>query len=316
MPTPKRPRHGSLQFYPRSRARKVLPRVNWTVFNHEEEGLLGFVMYKVGMKSAVVTDNTEHSMTKGKKISLPVTILEAPNMKIFSVRFCKHEKPIKDIIVSNDKALKSKLKVPKVLGNLDKVPEHYDDIRIIAYSIPSQTSVKKTPDLVELGISSKDKLNYIKSLMGKEITLNDFLGKHKLFDVRGITTGRGLVGSVKRFGLNLKSHKSEKGVRRAGSLGPWHPARVTYFAPQAGQLGNFTRITYNSVALTSGNIKEKDINPSAGFRHYGKINTNYLILKGSVQGVKKRQLLITRAFRPSYDTKKKKYDFVSLEEGQ
>ncbi|MDP1695369.1 MAG: 50S ribosomal protein L3 [archaeon] len=313
--TARRPRWGSLQFYPRKRAAKFLPSVNWSnqiAFPSKEDGILGFITYKAGMATAVVKDNTDKSMTQNKKIAIPVTILEAPDMKIFSVRFYKNNLVIKDIIVSADKELKRIVRVPKTLKSLDtELPKHYDDIRIIAYSLPKDTSIKKTPDLIELAVNSKDKLAFIRSLIGKQISLKDFL-KFDLFDIRGLTRGKGLVGPVKRFGLGLKGHKSEKGVRRPGSLGPWHPARVTFRTPMAGQMGMFSRVIYNVKSINSGNIKEKNINPSQGFKHYGKIRTNYILVKGSVHGPVKRQILLTPAVRPTKESAKKKYEFLEL----
>ncbi len=307
-------REGSLQFWPRKRAAKVLPSVNWDFLRGKEKtsSLLGFIAYKVGMATALVKDNTSDSMTKGKKIYLPVTILEVPNMKIFSIRFYKYGKVLKDVIVSQDKELKKIVRVPKNLKLLDsEIPKDYEDIRILVYSLPKQTSVKKTPDIIELAVHSENKLEYIKSLVGKEISLRDFLN-FELLDVRGLTIGKGLTGPVKRFGLALKQHKTEKGVRRPGSLGPWHPARVTFRVPQAGQLGFFSRIHYNLKLIYSGNKTEKDINPSSGFKHYGKIMSSYIILKGSVQGPPKRQILITPSFRPTKLTAKKKFEFQEL----
>jgi large subunit ribosomal protein L3 len=308
-----RPRYGSLQFYPRKRTLKQIHRINWKpVEKAGKEGILGFVAYKVGMATALVKDSTEHSMTKGKKIHIPVTILEAPNMKIFAVRFYRNNIPFKDVIVSADKELKHKLKLPKTLKDLDKEkPENCTDIKIIAYTLPRQTAVKKTPDLIEIGINAPDKFNFIKNLIGKEINLSDFL-KYNLLDIRGVTKGKGLVGPVKRFGLSLKAHKSEKGVRRPGSLGPWHPARVTFRVPMAGQMGMFARIHFNQNVLSSGKISEKDINPKSGFRHYGKIKSNYIIIKGSVQGPQKRQVMLTPSFRPTKSQSKKKYELMEL----
>ena len=311
MSTRSRPRHGSLQFYPRKRAAKFLPRINFSTINSSEQGLLGFIAYKAGMATAFVRDNTEKVMTSKKQIALPVTILEVPNMKLFSIRFYKNNKILQDIVVSNDKELKRKLKVPKKTHNLDKVPENYDDIKVIVYSLPRQTSLKKTPDIVELAVQADNKLDYIKSLIGKEITLNNFT-KSSLLDVRGLTKGKGTQGPVKRFGLTLKFHKSEKGVRRPGSLGPWHPARVIFRVPMAGQLGLFSRITYNLKLLDQGKISEKNINPSSGFPHYGNIKTSYIILSGSVQGPAKRQLVITPSYRPSFQQSKKKYEFLEV----
>ena len=101
MPTLSNPHHGSLQFWPRKRVDKRLPSVNWSVIHGKDksQSILGFISYKVGMASAVVKDLTENSMTKGKKIFLPVTILEAPNMQVFSIRFYKFGKVVKEVIV-------------------------------------------------------------------------------------------------------------------------------------------------------------------------------------------------------------------------
>ena len=306
-----RPRFGSLQFYPRKRVSKFLPSVNWSTIKSDSPGLLGLITYKVGMASAIVKNTTDKSMTSGKRIVVPVTILEVPNMKVYSVRFYKNDQVVKEIIVSNDKELKRKLKIPKQHSNLDKIPQHYEDLRIIIYSIPKQTSIKKTPDLIEVAIQSENKLDFVKSLLNREITLADFT-KSSLVDIRGLTKGKGLQGPVKRFGITLKAHKSEKGRRRPGSLSPWHPARVTFRTPMAGQIGMFTRVHYNSKIISSGNIKEKDINPKSGYNNYGKIKTAYIILNGSVQGPAKRQILLTPSFRPTKSQAKKKYELIEL----
>ncbi|MFH1290126.1 MAG: 50S ribosomal protein L3 [Nanoarchaeota archaeon] len=311
MPTAKKPRAGSLQFWPRKRAAKVLPSANWRPISSKDEGILGFIAYKAAMATAIVKDTTGKSLTQNKQIAIPVTILEVPAMKIYSVRFYKKDKVLSETLVSNEKELKRKVRVPKEAKKLDKVPEGYDDLRIIAYSLPKQTNIKKTPDLIELAIQSDNKLEFVKGLINKEINLADFL-RSNLLDVRGLTKGKGMQGPVKRFGITLKAHKSEKGQRRPGSIGPWHPARVTFRVPMAGQLGYFSRLVYNSNVITSGNITETDINPKSGFAHYGKIKTNYLVLKGSIPGPKKRQVLLTPSFRPSKMQSKKKLEFLEL----
>jgi large subunit ribosomal protein L3 len=80
----------------------------------------------------------------------------------------------------------------------------------------------------------------------------------------------------------------------------------------AGQLGLFTRIQYNSKIIKIGNISKENINPKQGWRHYGNIKNEYLIIQGSVPGPAKRQLLITRTLRPTRSQVKKKYEFVRL----
>ena len=310
------PRHGSLQFYPRVRAKKLLPRVSWNSLSNEGVGLLGFIGYKVGMKSAFAKDNTPHSLTKGQRITFPVTIIECPTIKIFSVRFYKDNKVLGEVLNENiDKELKKKIKLPKQKKNkLENFKEgDFDDIRVIVYSQVKKTGIKKKPDISEIALSGSvsEKLEFVKNNLSKEISVKDVFNE-EVIDIRGITKGKGTQGPTKRFGLSLKSHKSEKGVRGPGSGGSWHPARVEFMQPMAGQMGYFTRVVYNNKIIDINNIKEKNINPSQGFRHFGKIKTDYIIVYGSIQGPAKRQLLITIALRPTKGQTKKSYELLEL----
>jgi len=317
-----RPRRGSLQFWPRKRATRLLGSVNWKALpvSSEKPGFLGFIVYKVGMASCFVKDNTEHSLTKGGKIAIPSTILEAPPVKIFAVRFYKHHQPIKDVIVGTDKELKKILRLPKKTEKdlnkaIDKIKD-YDDIRVIIYSLVSRTNIKKTPDIIEVALSGKkeEKLEIIKKFLNKEISITDVAESFldNLVDVRGVTKGHGFQGPVKRFGIKLREHKSEKGMRKVGSIGPWHPARLTFRVPMAGQTGFFTRVSYNNKIIHIGKSSEKRSNPKAGWKQYGKIKTEYIVLRGSVQGPAKRPLLLTRALRPTRKQLKKNYEFIEL----
>ena len=311
-----------MQFWPRKRVNKFLPSVNWDAISAGKL-IKGFIGYKAGMVSAAVKDNTEDSMTKGKNIAVPATIIECPPMKIFSVRFYKYGKVIKDVLVENlDKELKGKVKLPKVKRKFEEfvapkegVPskegKDYDDVRVIFYSVVKNTGIKKKPDLSEIGLvgSKEDKINFIKENVNKEISILDIFENGQLVDVRGLTTGRGLQGPVKRFGITLKSHKSEKGRRRPGSLGPWHPARVTFRAPQAGQLGMFTRIVYNNKIIDLGKAVDRELK---NIKNFGDVKTDYIIVQGSVQGPSKRQLLLTASLRGTKKQLKKNYELVEL----
>lgn len=315
MATIRRPRKGSLQFWPRKRAKKFLPRVNWSTVS-DIKGLKGFIGYKAGMASAFVKDNTPDSMTKGKKIAVPVTIIECPPMKILSIRFYKDGIVKHEILSDNlDKELASKIKMPKRKGQ-EKVNQvnhaDYDDITIIAYSEVKKTGQKKTPDISELGLSGsiEDKLKFAKENLGKEIYISSLFEKRGLVDVRGLTKGHGFSGPVKRFGISFRSHKAEKGQRRPGSLGPWHPARVTYMTPMAGQLGMFSRITYNHSIVDIGKAEGKK--ELTHIKNYGNINTDYIIIHGSVQGSAKRQVLVTAPMRETKKQKKKNFELIEL----
>jgi len=311
MPTRKSPRKGSLQFWPRKRASKFLPRVNWDAIDADSKNIKGFICYKAGMKSAIVKDNTPDSMTKGKRIAVSVTILECPTMKIFSVRFYKYGKVMKDVLADNlDKEIKKKVKISKTKkGDIEKV-EGYDDIKIIFYSQVKKSGLKKTPDLSEIDLKGnvEEKLNWVKENLGKEISVLDVFDKGQLVDMRGLTRGKGLQGPVKRFGIKLKFHKSEKGRRRPGSLGPWHPARVTFRAPQAGQLGMFTRLVYNNKIIDMGKSEGKIKN----IKNFGDVKTDYVVVRGSIQGPAKRQLIMTTPLRATKKQSKKNFELVEL----
>jgi large subunit ribosomal protein L3 len=309
MAAPKSPRRGSLQYWPRKRAKKYLPSPNWKAIKSDSSKIKGFICYKAGMASAFVKDESSDSMTKGKKIVVPVTIVECPQMKIFSVRFYKNGKVAKEILAENlDKELKRKIKFSKNTKKAEFGGD-YDDIRIICYSSVKKTGIKKTPDMSEIAINGnyEDKINFVKENIGKEISVSSIFEKGKLVDFRGLTKGKGLVGPVKRMGITLKQHKSEKG-RRKGTLGSFHPGRVTFRAPMAGQLGMFTRVSYNNKIIEIGKAEGK----FNGIKNFGDIKTDYMVVTGSVQGPAKRQLLITAPLRETKKQKKKNYELLEI----
>lgn len=313
-------RHGSLQFWPRKRADKVLPSASFKTLSRNDIGLLGFIGYKVGMASAYVRDNGSSSLTKGQRRTVPVTIIEFPTVKIFSTRFYKNGKVVGEVLNSNiDKEVKKKVKLPKeVKKKVDDFKEDYDDVRVILYSQVKKTGIKKKPDMIEVALSGslEEKLNFVKENAAKEISITEFMNedfmKSGLIDIRGVTIGKGLQGPTKRFGLKLRSHKSEKGVRGPGSGGPWHPARVEYTQPMAGQMGYFTRVITNSKVLKVADISKEDINPSKGFKKYGVIKNDYILVYGSVTGPSKRPLFFTMPARGSKNQTKKNFEFIEL----
>ncbi len=312
-----RPRRGSLQYWPRKRAEKVLPSVNWNKVKEKnsDKKILGVIGYKASMKSAFVKDNTPDSLSKGKRICIPVTIIECPQMKIFSVRFYKKGIVQSEILNTNvEKEIKKRVKTQK--KDMKKIEdiEDYDDIRLIVYSLVKKTGIKKKPDLTEiaLGGNVEDKLNFVKENLNKEISVKDIFEPSELIDTRGNTKGKGIQGPVKRFGITLRQHKAEKGQRKVGSIGPWHPARTTFRVPMAGQMGYFSRITYNNKIIFIDSISNQNINPGQGFKKYGNIKTDYVVVAGSIQGPAKRQLILSPSLRPTKKQSKKNYEFIEL----
>jgi len=283
--------------------------------------LLGFIGYKVRMIRTLAKDLTPDSLTKNKQIIVPSTLIECPSMKILAIRFYKNKKVVIDILNEKiDKEVKKKIKLPKnkikildKLNEIEKKINKFDDIHVIVYSVSKQTVIKKKPDIIEIGLGGNitEKFEFIKQNFDKELRVEDFLIQGQLIDIKGVTKAHGLSGPVKRFGIGLKQHKSEKGRRRPGSIGAWHPARVSFRAPMAGQCGFFTRMQYNSKILSLGSAKDLE-KFSFQFPHYGKIKTTYLLIKGSIQGPPKRQLLLTFSLREKKYTAKKNLEILNL----
>ena len=304
MPHKNKPRSGTLQVWPRKRAKRTYARVrSWPQIKDPKP--LGFVGYKVGMTHVVITDNKSTSMTKGENITIPVTLIECPPIKTASILFYKktpYGLKIASALTTKelDKELKRKISMPKNIKKKieDFKPEEYEDIRLLVYTQPKLTTIgKKKPEIFELALGGKiqEKFNFAKEHLGKEITVQESLQEGQQIDTRAITTGKGFQGPVKRHGVSLRSHKSEKGVRGPANLGAWTGNR-SWTVAHAGQTGYHQRIELNKWMIKIG-TKPDDINKKAGFKRYGIIKNNYIIIKGSVQGPVKRLILLISPLR-------------------
>lgn len=303
----RKPRKGSMQYWPRKRAVRQYPLVkSWA--NVQEPKLLGFAGYKAGMFHIIVTDNRKTSPTKGQDISIPVTVLECPPLKVASVRFYKTDvygkKAAKDIMAKVDKELGRRISMPKkIKEDMQKInPSEYDDMTLLVYTQPKLTGIgKKVPEIFEVAIGGdmKTKFEFAKNVFGKEITVEDVFKEGQNLDVHAVTKGKGFQGPVKRFGVSLRSHKSEKTKRGPGSLGGWRgQGHVMYRVAHAGQMGYHTRMEHNKMLIKI----EKDlsrINPKGGFNKYGVIRNTCLLMKGSLPGPSKRLIRLCRATRDS-----------------
>jgi len=324
MPKTKSPRSGSLQFWPRKRAKKETARVrSWAKL--QEAKLLGFAGYKVGMTHIFYTDNRAHSLTKGSDISCPVTVIECPPLKTISVKFYKkttNALTLSDEILAEklDKEFARKINLPKKIkkkiddmSETQGVSEHaqessisdikdYDDIRLLVVTQPKLTGIgKKKPELFEIAIggNKEDKQKYAKEKLGKEIHIHEIFSEGQQIDIHGVTKGKGFQGAVKRFGIGLRSHKSEKTIRGPGSLGPWRgQGHVMWRVAHAGKMGYHLRTEYNKLVLKIGNKKE-EINQKGGFIGYGMVKNPYILIKGSTIGPVKRLLRFNLAIRPN-----------------
>ncbi|MGI0002948.1 MAG: 50S ribosomal protein L3, partial [Nitrosopumilaceae archaeon] len=131
---------------------------------------------------------------------------------------------------------------------------------------------------------------YVKDLLGKEVKIDQVFETGVMVDVAAITKGKGWEGPITRYGVKRKQHKSRKSVRALGSLGPISPSNIMYTVPRGGQRGFHQRVEYNKRIMIMGNTEKSEfkINPSGGFKHFGTVNGDYVIVKGSVPGTYNR----------------------------
>ncbi|MFQ6052766.1 MAG: 50S ribosomal protein L3 [Candidatus Bathyarchaeia archaeon] len=311
MPRVRSPKRGSRAYSPRKRAKSAYGRVDFWPEVGEGPQLLGFAGYKAGMTHVFIVEDRERSPDYGREVRKAATVIDAPPMIVCAVRAYKKtsdglkvlteawmEKPPADLRRRVKPLINTapESRLEQIASNMDKVAE----IRVVAATQPRLASVpKKKPELMEIKIgggTKEEQLEYAKGLLGKTISVSDVFKVGESLDIIGVTKGKGFQGPVKRWGIRILQHKSRKTKRGVASIGPWHPARVMPGVPRAGQMGYHNRTEYNKRILLLGSEGER-ASPKGGFKRYGFVNGDYLILKGSVMGPAKRLIKLRKAAR-------------------
>lgn len=307
------PRRGSLAFIPRARARSLEAKIRtWPQVAAEKSSLSGFAGFKAGGIHVLTIDDREKTPNFGKQLYNPATVIVTPPVRIIGIRGYKKDlygqHAIFDVYAKDlPKELPRKfnaktaddaaVKAEGMLGNASAI------MAIVAVSPNSIGLSQKTPFVFEMAVSGKDvksQYEYVKGILGREVKAADIFQVGQNVDVFGITRGKGIEGPVTRFGIKRKQHKSRKSVRAVGTLGPISPAVVMYTVARQGQHGFHQRTEYNKRILVVSNT-EKDgqnsINPSGGFKHFGLVKGDYIIVRGSVPGVPKRLVKMRHPIR-------------------
>ncbi|MEM3597273.1 MAG: 50S ribosomal protein L3 [Candidatus Bathyarchaeia archaeon] len=327
------PRHGSLAYLPRKRAKRLLARTRyWPEIKADAPRLLGFIGYKAGMTHVFTIEDRKRSPNFGKEVMRPATVVEAPPLLICAVRaYTKTPYGLKTLseawmkdppgdlerVLTLPENFNTEEQLKKIEQNLDKIVE----IRVIAATQPKQTNLsKKKPDMAEIGIGGgavQQQFEYAKGLLGKTVSPAEVFKEGQYVDVMAVSTGKGFQGPVKRWGVTILQHKGRKTKRGIATLGPWNPHRVMYSVPRAGQMGFHQRTEYNKRILKIGN-DGKEITPKGGFIRYGPVRGPYMILEGSIPGTEKRPIKLRYPARPPKGVSEEspQITFVSLESPQ
>ena len=306
------PRRGSLAYLPRGRAKSMEARIRtWPKIDSDEPKLLGYAGFKVGCVQLVSIDDREKTPNHGKQlVSLGTVIVTPPNL-IVGIRCYSRDangkhahfdyyannlpKNVSYLIKSKDKQDSPEYSEK----DFKKIQEVY---ALIAVTPKNAGLEQKKPYIFEVSVNGgniKKQFEFVKELLGKEVKIEQVFEAGTAVDTAAITKGKGWEGPITRWGVKRKQHKSRKSVREVGSLGPISPQYVMYTVPRAGQRGLHQRVEYNKKIMVMDNTEniKYDINPKGGFKHFGNVNGDFIILRGSVPGTYKRLIKLRTQIR-------------------
>ena len=305
------PRRGSLAYLPKGRAQSMEARIrSWPKQTSEEPKLLAHAGFKAGCIQIVSIDDREKTPNFGKQLVTLGTVIVTPPMLIIGMRgYTKnHNGQHADFdIFAKD--------LPKEISRILKNTEGNDlesiqnsigkihDLFAVVAVIPRHSNLEqKKPYVFEIAVQGgtiEKQFTFLKELLGKEIKIDQVFESGATVDTAAITKGKGWEGPITRWGVKKKQHKSRKSVREVGSLGPISPQYVMYTVPRAGQRGFHQRTEYDKRIMIVSNTEKNEfkINPAGGFKHFGFVNGDYVVLKGSVPGTYRRLIKLRSQIR-------------------
>jgi large subunit ribosomal protein L3e len=207
------------------------------------------------------------------------------------------------------KAVKSN---PKLLEReLNRIKKYCTVVRVLAHTQIRKTGLsQKKAHLMEIqvnGGSIADKVDFANGLFEKPVEVSSVFEQDEVIDVIAVTKGHGFEGVTHRWGTKKLPRKTHKGLRKVACIGAWHPSKVMFSVARAGQNGYHHRTELNkkiyrigsgadeSNASTESDITKKAITPMGGFPHYGVVKNDYVMLKGSIPGTKKRVITLRKS---------------------
>lgn len=198
-----------------------------------------------------------------------------------------------------------------IAASLEQLKRHATVIRVLAHTQVRKTAIgQKRAHLMEVQVNGgtiAQKVDWAYSHFEKEVAVGAVFEQNENVDVIGITKGHGFEGVTARWGTRRLPRKSHKGLRKVACIGPWHPARVRFTVPRAGQDGYHHRVELNkkiyrmangadpNSASTEFDLTTKSITPMGGFPHYGSVRNDFIMIKGGCVGVKKRVLTLRKS---------------------
>jgi len=342
------PRHGSKGFLPKKRSRTYRGRVkSWPKDDASKPvHLTAFMGYKAGMTHIVREMDRPGSKTNKKEVVEAVTILETPPIVVVGVvgyidtprglralktvwaehigeeakrRFYKNwSRSKKKAYTKYSTKWSDPLGKKEIEKDFAKIKKYCSVVRVIAHTqMKILRKRQKKAHIMEIqlnGGSSADKVEWAREHFEKQVPVSNVFDMDECIDIIGVTKGHGFKGVTSRWHTKKLPRKTHKGLRKVACVGAWHPSRIQFTVPRAGQKGFHHRCEINKKiyrigegfkmkdgkliknnAATEYDIADKSINPMGGFPHYGMVKQDFLILKGACIGHKKRLLTLRKS---------------------
>jgi len=357
------PRHGSKGFLPKKRSKrhrgkpKSFPKDDPSKDVH----LTCFMGYKAGMSHIVREMDRPGSKNNKKEVVEAVTIIETPpmiavgvvgyietprGMRALKTVWAEHigeeckRRFYKNWSQSKKKAFtKSCTKWADDLGkkeiekDLNQMKKYCTTIRVIVHTqMKILRRRQKKAHIMEVqlnGGSVADKVDFARNHFEKEVPVTAVFAADEMIDIIGVTKGHGFKGVTSRWHTKKLPRKTHKGLRKVACVGAWHPSRIQFTVPRAGQKGYHHRTEINKKiyrigegykmkdgklvknnAATDYDLSDKSINPMGGFPHYGEVKQDFIMLKGCCIGPKKRVLTLRKSLLTH--TKKRALEHINL----
>jgi len=205
-----------------------------------------------------------------------------------------------------------------VSTELARMKKYCQIIRVLAHTQIKKVGLRqKKAHMMEIQINGgnvPEKVDYGYGLFEQKVAVDTVFTQNDMIDVLSVTKGGGFEGVVTRWGVATLPRKTHRGLRKVACIGSWQPARVPYTVARAGQKGYHHRTEVNkkvykigSAALPEGtkemksnahtghDLTYKSITPMGGFPHYGVVDEDFMMLKGSVACSKKRVITLRKS---------------------
>ncbi|KAF4961902.1 hypothetical protein FSARC_9978 [Fusarium sarcochroum] len=213
-----------------------------------------------------------------------------------------------------------------ITRELERIKKYCTVVRVLAHTQIRKTPLKqKKAHLMEIqvnGGSIADKVSFGQELFEKPVDVSTIFEQDEMIDVVAVTKGHGFNGVTARWGTKKLPRKTHKGLRKVACIGAWHPSHVQWTVARAGQMGYHHRTSVNHKiyrmgkgdaddnAATEVDVTKKTITPLGGFVRYGEVNNDFIMLKGSIPGTKKRVMTLRKTMFPQ--TSRRALEKVSL----